>query len=571
MPDFSPVTIALTENLAAMALRMSVQVDYLLVYWFIPLGIVILWIYGRYHFNSPTYKLSLNVLDTASYSDESHLTSSLPPSATTRINYFRTYATRYTVTLITIFIVMTTMYPLLKTSLHTIHWAELPDSPSTKDSAIISLLVILGLIPSIPFGKKVGSGLLEYFHKKARIPSDASVLARDVIGAEYRAKDDTIAFVRNDLKKRDTRRVAEGQAKGELEEKIIKLRCLDKAIEDKIVGDEYSNAKSLLSEDFERVKTKKQLLIDEINQYLDLQEALVDGECGDIDEFIQKTYVGLHRDYLIAQRKLLMKKLEYLHELICFVLSVSLIITDKVSRRINRTLSEIGFDVAVNEPPPLAVDTIVKVAASVFALQAMFYFGLHWSGVSYGQFSETTTFEIGALNFLAYLLAMSAATGTMKWAYRRRMRGDIHLLCGVCSYAVTFWINAIISLKIRSLPVSFDNFLANPVNLFPPMIFAINQGVLGYFTAIYVESRFKWRGNIDINAGDNIDYVLAVKQGLLQSAPFALAYIYRLMPQSVYSQSPVIIAVGLVQALISGCLAGVLFQSWYCRPDQATT
>jgi hypothetical protein len=107
-------TLVVTNYFADTLSRLAVQLDYLKEYWFIPLCMAILWLYGRYHFSTPTYKLSLNVHETASYSDESHLISQLPPIATTRANYFRTFATRYAATLLIVFLAMTTMYPLAK-------------------------------------------------------------------------------------------------------------------------------------------------------------------------------------------------------------------------------------------------------------------------------------------------------------------------------------------------------------------------------------------------------------------------------------------------------------------------
>jgi hypothetical protein len=259
-----------------------------------------------------------------------------------------------------------------------------------------------------------------------------------------------------------------------------------------------------------------------------------------------------------------------LYELICFVLSVALIVTDKVSRRINDSLRQLGFDVVVAEPPPVVVDTIVKVAASVFVVQTAFYFVLTLLGVSYGQFSETTTFEISALNFLAYLFAMAAATATMKGAYHWRIRADMRLICAIAAYAATFWLNAIISLKLRLQAPSVENFLENPL---PPLIFALNQAVLGYFTAIYVKKKFTAENNgANIEESNSkIDYRLALLQGILQSAPFLLAYIYRQIPSSAYNQRPIVILVAFAQALISGCLAGLLFQRWYCRSEQEMT
>ena len=111
------------------------------------------------------------------------------------------------------------------------------------------------------------------------------------------------------MKKRSTRRVAEGPWRGELEEKIVKLRCLDKEISDKLSGGKYSGAVVLIEEDFDRIKSKKALLIEEINHFLDLQEVLLQDEMTDIDEHLKREYSWPHRDYLIAQRDVLIKKI----------------------------------------------------------------------------------------------------------------------------------------------------------------------------------------------------------------------------------------------------------------------
>lgn len=179
--------------------------------WTVPAGMIVLYFYGRYHFNTPAYSLDLSFSSTLSGGDRVRLITQAPPMFTTRRARYNSYAIRYIALLEIAFLGFIFMYAIIE-DIASIGKLQIPDL--TKEPlhyrSVFALFVLTGFLSSFPGVKQIDISLLAALHKAAFIPDEARDLAAKLYNSAFKPSQDVLATVRQALLARDTARVADG-------------------------------------------------------------------------------------------------------------------------------------------------------------------------------------------------------------------------------------------------------------------------------------------------------------------------------------------------------------------------
>jgi hypothetical protein len=140
---------------------------------------------------------------------------------------------------------------------------------------------------------------------------------------------------------------------------------------------------------------------------------------------------------------------------------------------------------------------------------------------------------------LAFVIVMTIAV-KMKRMWRARsktIRSNESIKVAIVSYFCTVWINVAINYL-------FNGNILNPLSY----IFAINQGVLGYFVARYIDRALSESG---------VSVRMSLLQGAIQGVVAGIA--------ASFAATPAVLSVwfSVVQWFMSGTLCGIIFQYVY--------
>jgi hypothetical protein len=216
--------------------------------WTVPAGMVVLYFYGRSHFNTPAYSLDLTI------NTRVRLITPAPPIFTTRRSRYNSYANRYALILEAAFLVIIFLYSMIQ-DIARVGEVQIPDitGEPLQYKVIFALFVLTGLLSSFPALKQIDVWLLERLHRAAFIPGDVRDLAAKLYNSTFVPKPNAIAAVRPSLSMRDTRRVADGLASGSLENKIFDILCLRTQIQTGMEADKFQDFRITLDQDFKAI------------------------------------------------------------------------------------------------------------------------------------------------------------------------------------------------------------------------------------------------------------------------------------------------------------------------------
>ena len=126
--------------------------------WIVPAGLVFLYVYGQFRFNTPMYSLELALESgsTASQSEFARLITLAPPILTTRRSRYKGYALRYVLILQLVFLVFIFLYSTVQSAAELGH-VSLPDLTQTslEKRALFGLFILTGLLPSFPLVNQI--------------------------------------------------------------------------------------------------------------------------------------------------------------------------------------------------------------------------------------------------------------------------------------------------------------------------------------------------------------------------------------------------------------------------------
>jgi hypothetical protein len=430
---------------------------------------------------------------------------------------------------------------------------------SIEYRALWALFLLTGLLSSFPGFKDIDNWLLRSLHRAALIPDEARVLAETLYEAPFLAPPATIAVAKSNLTMRDVIAVANGKLKGRLEQRIIDTLCLRNGLQLQMTSARHTRFKIKLQRDLQEIAKQNEGLAAELKAYLRDQERLfarlAPEGISDIDEFMANADNSEVTE-LSERRRLLQIKCDSLYETTCLLTALFVFATGARPEGITRTLEQMGFSVNVPAIPPLDWDAVARVISSTFLIMvslngayAVFARLLGWGSIFAGDAdaARAQVIRLALLFTVVYSTVMLIAI-RLKRKWRRADEAHTHrpenLIIAVTAYVVT--------LLGFSLPFSY--WVRHEIS-YAPLIFALNQGILGYFVGHYVDHLLNEH---------RISFIAAVWQGLLQFVVTLVAMLTA--PPPFLAHSPALLQGAIftaAQSALSGFLIGVLFQYFY--------
>ena len=540
-------TLALIENLDADQIKLAIQ-----TFWIIPAGMLALYFYGAFHFNTPDYRIA--VLQSP---DVPALLTLAPPKYTTSRTRFRRYARGYILILECAFLGFVLFTGVVSDAARALN-LEMPrfDTETLQAKAIFALFFLTGLLSSFPGFKDVDAWILTKLHKAALIPDDAKLMASRLFHADYRPSEQTRAQVKQVLKSRDTIRYSEGKVVGALEARILSLLWLRSQLAEKTDETECAYFTSKFEIDLADIAKSFTRLRGELLSYLQWQEKLVPQEAADIDQYISDHIANEDVAALAAQRKDLLERCDGFYYRMCLLTSLLVYSTEDTADDIGEFLFNLGFGVKVQANPIMDWDAVFRVVGSVFvlmlAINALFMGIFILVGGPSSFAPERSRLLIFALSTtLLYFVVIYAAL-KIKRHWRRlgappNGRPENPLI-GILCYLLTLPISVTLSYWVRGGEFSIA-----------PLLFAANQGIVGYFIATYIDRSL---------SGHPFSWNIAAAQAAAQLTAALFVYLFAPPVPGVNLsawQQLVYATFFACQAGLAGFLVGSLFQYFYRR------
>jgi hypothetical protein len=343
------------------------------IYWIIPAGMIALYFYGRFHFNSPEYSLDFRTQAGDASPIGVRLITPAPPMFTTSRARFNRYARRYVYILEAAFIALI-FFSSIVSDIGRVANLEipLPKSPeSLQYKAIWALFALTGLLSSFPGFKDIDNWLLGSLHRAAFIPDDVRILAARLYACPFSPTLAAISAVRPGLSVRDLIRVAERRLSGALEQRVFQLLCLHTQLRLTTEPSKYTSFKIKLGRDLREIEIQSQGLKAELTSYFHDQEKLVPNDVSDVDSFLsrQSDHPGMME--LSERRQLLQGRCDTIYETMCLLTALSMFATEVMPEDIDQTLKAMGFTVKFERIPILDWDAVARVVGSVFVLMVI--------------------------------------------------------------------------------------------------------------------------------------------------------------------------------------------------------
>lgn len=529
------------------------------IYWIVPAGMLALYFYGRFHFNSPEYAIDFGYRGGPAESIGLRLITPTPPIFTTSRARYNRFARRYVAILELAFIGIVFFPSLLAEAISLLTSAPFSfgDSLTLQHKVLIALFALTGLLSSFPGFKDIDGWLLRTLHRAAFIPDDARILAEKLYEAPFSPPPTALAAVRPTLTTRDAIRAADGKLAGALEQRLVAILCLRTQLQSIMADGKFTDFKIKLDRDLRQAASQSQELRTALTAYLVDQEKLVPADVLDMDAYIAANFDKQDVGALSARRQELQTRCDKLFETLCLLTALSVFATELTPEDMSETLHELGFTIIVPSIPLFDWDAVARVIGSMFLI--LLAANVAYVGLAYlrGMGAEGVLIPnrgrvIGySLTFtLNYSIVMILAI-KLKRKWRREGASSFdrpeNLLIALAAYTVSLLFTVPFSLYLRGeLTIA-------------PFLFASSQAVLGYFIGIYVDRVGKSAG---------ICFTAAAWQGALQLAATLIAFWGAPPlpgPTLNFFDMLSFSAFVAVQSALSGFLIGVLFQHFYKR------
>jgi hypothetical protein len=534
------------------------------IYWIIPAGMLALYFYGRFHFNSPEYAIDFGARSGPAESAGLRLITPAPPIFTTSRDRYNRFARRYVAILELAFIAIVFFPNLVAQAISLLTGApfSLGDSVTVQHMVLIALFSLTGLLSSFPGFKDIDGWLLQTLHRAAFIPDDVRILAEKLYDAQFSPPTTALAAVRPTLTTRDAIRAADGELVGALEQRLIAVRCLRTQLQSVMADGKFTEFKIKLDRDLRQVANQSQELRTPLTAYLVDQEKLVPADVPDMDAYISANIDRGDIGALSARRQELQTRCDALYETLCLLTALSVLATELTPEDISETLNELGFTISVPPIPLFDWDAVARVIGSMFLILLVVNVA-YWAFVYLrGMATEETLMPIRdrvigySLTFtLNYSIVMILAI-KLKRKWRREGAPNFdrpeNLLIALAAYTASLFFTVPFSIYLRG---TFT---------YAPFLFASSQAVLGYFIGIYVDRAGKSAG---------ISFAAAAWQGALQLTATLIAFLGSPpLPGTTGNFFDVLSfsAFVAIQSALSGFLIGVLFQHFYKRTMLST-
>jgi hypothetical protein len=529
------------------------------IYWIVPAGMLALFFYARFHFNSPEYAIDFGSQGGPAGPIGLRLITPTPPIFTTSRARYNRFARRYVAILELAFIGIVCFPSLLAEAISLLTGSpfSLGGSITLQHKVLFALFALTGLLSSFPGFKDLDGWLLRTLHRAAFIPDDARILAEKLYEAPFSPPPAALAAVRPTLTSRDAIRAADGKLSGALEQRLIAILCLRSQLQSIMADGKFTDFRIRLDRDLRQVANQSQELRAALIAYLVDQEKLMPADVPDMDAAISANIDKLDIGALSTRRQQLQTRCDTLYETLCLLTALSVFATERTPEDMSETLHQLGFTIIVPSIPLLDWDAVARVIGSMFLI--LLVANVAYAGLAYlrgigaeGVLSSNRARVIGySLTFtLNYSIVMILAI-KLKRKWRREGAPNLdrpeNLLIALAAYTVSLLFNIPFSLYLRG-----EFTIA-------PFLFATSQAVLGYFIGIYLDRVGKSAG---------ISLTTAAWQGALQLATTLIAFLGAPpLPGTAWNLFDVLSfsTFVAVQSALSGFLIGVLFQHFYQR------
>jgi hypothetical protein len=538
-------------NLQQFITHMDPQIvrDWIEKFWIVPVGMVTLYFYGRAHFNTPDYPLGAHGAGTR------NLLTLAPPIFTTYRSQFNRFALWYILILETAFVAFIFLTSVFS-DIAAIMKFQFPalSSDVVQFRALLALFTLTGLLSSFPGFKDLDSFILRKLHHAALIPDDARLLATQLFEMPFVPHPEAVTVVKASLVSRDTLRVAEGHASGSFESKVLKALCLLNQLQHKIANSKYNRFKLALEKDLNDIVSKREVLRPAFMAYFKEQASIIPELVTDIDQYLLENAADPRVAQLVEKRNENSEKCDDFLYRMCLVVALLAYATKFTPEGVGDTLRDLGFNVQVQARGIMDWDAVFRVTGSVFVIMlgfnALFALLVYVGTISAPAVppSRQSTLGFSVVTTLFYFLVLMFAIKLKRYWHRDpevyRYRPE-NVLVGMYCYLGTLPFVIIVSLFIRG-ELSYA-----------PLLFALNQGVVGYFIAVYIDRSLDDRP---------LDRSLAGRQGLTQAitaiGTFWLAPPLPGVDISINAQLMISVFFAL-ESGVAGFLIGYLFQQFY--------
>jgi hypothetical protein len=347
-------------------------------YWSVPIGMAIVYFFGKYHFNTPDYALIRDTISDTTTAIEpknsaaARLHTTAPPVFTTLRERYRKAEIKYILVLLTAFFCIT-IFPNILTLIPNLQGATQFVSESLEQRVIIAALVLTGFLSSFPFIRDFDGWLLKALHSEASIPDDAEQTADELFEAGYRRDPATATDLMARVRSPHLRAVADGTIFGLLEVTWLNLRCLAERLKDTLQEPRYKDFKRKFRFEFEDIYRNIERYRSEIVSLLDMQiDKVPSDSIRDIDDRLEQ-----HSSSDTSLKNLLEKRVKLLFELnslryrTCLFTSVLVYATERDQENINKRLNLFGFPVKIIKPVTRIRDIVLLSVFSTFMICLM--------------------------------------------------------------------------------------------------------------------------------------------------------------------------------------------------------
>lgn len=514
--------------------------------WIVFAAIIALFIYGRFHFNTPEYALRLTDKNGRPLGEAGQLVSLAPPRFTTSRIRFERFAFGYVLILAGAFLCIVFLPGLLSAADEI-----LPVKVPTPDIAqpieyrtLFALFAVTGALSSFPILKDIDGWILKKLHQAALIPYEAERLAKQLHDAELVSTEAAMASIRETLDCRDPIRVAEGRASGSLESTLLKTMWLkSKLLELTTSSPKYLQFSIQVQRDLEGIASISSTLKSDLASYFKAQEEVVPSDIENIDHFFNINLEKPDVKPLHERRQRLLQLCTALYYRECLIASLLVYATQFTPSQVEETLKEeIGFQIEVTATPAWDWDTIVRVVGSTFVaalvLAAGFAGYIDWFGLPWPRAITRAEVVAAAITeTLAYVFILLIAIRLKRyWHFndRKRPRLPENLLIAIAGFSVTILCNLAFASSWR-----IETYILASIYQAAP------YGIAAYFVGIYIDRSMQMKEK-------SLRPVLW--QGALQSVAMFFAYSFSYPGQEIMPT----LAKAAYLGIEAGCLGMVM-------------
>jgi hypothetical protein len=531
------------------------------VYWIVPLGMIALFYYGRFHFNTPDYALELDVQDGEQVEQSGRLISLAPPIFTTSRSRFNRYSLRYILILEILFLIMIFL-PSVIADTADILKLKLPisqSSDSIQHSALFALFALTGLLSSFPILKELDAWILRRLHEAAFIPEEAKRLAEQLYAASFSPDTLTKTAVLRTLNKRDTVRVAKGRSVGSLETMVLQLLWLRTKLSKITATDaKYIKFKVKLIRDLNDVASASNALKAELIGYFKDQEELVPVTTN-IDNYINENTRRVRIKELGQRRERLLKTTSALFRRLCLMTALMVYATEFTPADVGQQLDKVGFKLDVTATPAWDWQTVFNVTAIVFIASLVFnivftgilpLFGLENSWTQ--SLTRSRIFSFSLMGTIVYLFVVLIAIQFKRRCWlgdAERKKFPENILIATSAYVVVVVCYLIIQFALRGSVNS------------APLFLSAADAAAAYFLSVYIDRSMLRQAR---------SLMLACLQGGVQAIlAFGGTFFSPAPPDSSLDlmRSLDIAGFSALQSGITGFVIGLVFQYYYQRTE----